>query len=102
LVLSWVMFHLLSFIAGHPLWMTKRCDRSGISPRGKGSKPGPAQPPRRADRPIPGKCHRPGGLALGTRAGFWRTALPRSPRPLNASWVLHLGGPARRTAMCGN
>jgi hypothetical protein len=24
LVLSWVMFNLLSFIAGHPLWMTKR------------------------------------------------------------------------------
>src|ERR1700736_1735879 len=24
LMLSWVMFNLLSFIAGHPLWMTKR------------------------------------------------------------------------------
>jgi hypothetical protein len=24
LVLSWVMFNLLSFIAGHPLWMTGR------------------------------------------------------------------------------
>jgi len=82
LVLSWVMFHLLSFIAGHPLWMTRRCDRSGISPRGKGSKPGPAQPPRRADSPHSGEvppARRPrswneGGILADGAAAFTQAA----------------------------